>query len=276
MKIDLTCPVELWQYDLPVQDDDLCRLTLYNLSDKDVVSLQVTLAGYDAEGGIMSRQVERVQGVGGAHKSAFEIGIAMEGGAQAAGMELVIEKVWFDDATIWRRGNAHLAEYTPNTLPMSRRLEMLRFVAGPDAIGYPQDQGAVWLCVCGRANAASESFCRRCQREKLAIFEQYNQISIEEMVSRSWTVLPAKPGRRPPSSSTSGSSACCGKRRAAAGPSLPPRRWYLGAPWPMAFTFMASPIIVTSVRPSSWSGGCMIRLRRPSARCPVIWTPTIW
>ena len=183
MKIDLTCPVELWRYELPTQADEPCRLLLYNLSDKDVTSIQVTLAGYDAQGEIISRQVERLQGINGTQKTAFEVGIAMEGGEQAAGMELVIEKVWYDDGIVWRRGNAHLSEYMPNTLPNNRRLEMLRYVAGTDAVGYPQDQGAVWLCVCGRANAASESVCRRCQREKLKVFEEYNQSAIEEMVA---------------------------------------------------------------------------------------------
>ncbi len=182
MKIDLTCPVELWRYELPTETDEACRLLMYNLSDKDVASMQVTLAGFDAQGEALSRQVERLQDVKGEPTSTFEVLIQMEGGAQAAGMELVIEKVWFGDGTIWRRGNAHLSEYVPNTLPNNRRLEMLRFVAGPDAVGYPQDQGAVWLCVCGRANAASETFCRRCQREKLAVFEQFNQTAIEEMV----------------------------------------------------------------------------------------------
>jgi TolA-binding protein len=182
MKIDLTCPVELWRYDLPTETDEACRLILYNLSDKLVASMQVTLAGYDANGEVLSRQVERVQDVNGVSKSTFEVLIQMEDGAQSSGMELVIEKVWFDDGTIWRRGNAHLSEYVPNTLPNNRRLEMLRFVAGPDAVGYPQDEGALWLCVCGRANAASESACRRCQREKLEVFEKFNQTAIEEMV----------------------------------------------------------------------------------------------
>ena len=183
MKIDLTCPVELWRYELPTQADEPCSLLLYNLSDKDVSSIQVTLAGYDAQGEVISRQVERLQGINGTQKTAFEVGIAMEGGEQAAGMDFVIEKVWYDDGIVWRRGNAHLSEYVPNTLPNNRRLEMLRYVAGADAVGYPQDQGALWLCVCGRANAASESVCRRCQREKLKVFEEYNQTAIEEMVA---------------------------------------------------------------------------------------------
>ena len=183
MKIDLTCPVELWRYQLPTQAEEACTLLLYNLSEKDVTSIQVTLAGYDAQGEVLSRQVERLQGLEGTRKTAFEVSIAMEGGEQAAGMELVIEKVWFDDGIVWRRGNAHLSEYVPNTLPNNRRLEMLRYAAGADAVGYPQDQGAVWLCICGRANAASETQCRRCQREKLKVFEEYNQTAIEELVA---------------------------------------------------------------------------------------------
>ncbi len=182
MKIDLTCPVELWRYGLPTPEYEVCTLTMYNLSDKPVSSIQVTLASFDIQGEPLSRQVERIQGLEAAPGDSFEVGIPMEEGIQAADMELVIEKVWFDDATVWRRGSAHLAEYTPNTLPNNRKLEMLRFVAGADAIGFPQDQGAVWLCVCGRANAASESQCRRCHRQKVSTFENFNQTTIEEMV----------------------------------------------------------------------------------------------
>ena len=69
-----------------------------------------------------------------------------------SGVELAIEKVWFDDATIWRRGTASLTEYESNALPAGRRLDQLRFVAGPDAVGYPEWQRRVWVCVCGRAN----------------------------------------------------------------------------------------------------------------------------
>ena len=49
MKIDLTCPVELWQYAMPTEDDADCTFVMNNLSDKVVVSVQVTLKCFDKE-----------------------------------------------------------------------------------------------------------------------------------------------------------------------------------------------------------------------------------
>lgn len=184
MKIDLTCPVELWRFQLPTPEYALCAFLLYNLSAKPVASVQVTLVCLDEAGEAVSRHVERVQGLAGEPQATFEIGVPVEPEIAFSDMELIIEKVWFDDNTVWRRGNATLTEYTPNTLPNTRRLEMLRFVAGEDAVGYPQDQGPVWLCVCGRANAASEEACRRCGRQKAAIFEQFNQNAIDAMIQQ--------------------------------------------------------------------------------------------
>ena len=43
MKIDLTCPAELWRYELPQEDYAACDLLLYNLSDKLISSVEVTL-----------------------------------------------------------------------------------------------------------------------------------------------------------------------------------------------------------------------------------------
>ena len=39
MKIDLTCPVELWQSAMPAEDVSECTFVLNNLSHKVVVSL---------------------------------------------------------------------------------------------------------------------------------------------------------------------------------------------------------------------------------------------
>ena len=34
MKIDLTCPVELWHFKMPTAEDPVCMVQLYNLSEK--------------------------------------------------------------------------------------------------------------------------------------------------------------------------------------------------------------------------------------------------
>lgn len=63
MKIDLTCPVELWQYAMPAEDASECTFVMNNLSDKVVTSIQVTLACFDREDMLLFRQTERIQGL---------------------------------------------------------------------------------------------------------------------------------------------------------------------------------------------------------------------
>ena len=104
MKIDLTCPVELWHFKMPTADNPVCMVQLYNLSEKTVVSIQACYLCYDEEGDQTARHVERVQGLSAPTHCAFEMSVEVEEGVNAAGMELLIEKVWFEDGTIWRRG----------------------------------------------------------------------------------------------------------------------------------------------------------------------------
>jgi len=182
MKIDLTCPVELWHHALPTHDDPVCRLQLFNLSEQTVSSIQAVFTCYDSNGALMSRQVERVQGLAGEARSAFEMAVAIEGGVYADGLDFSIEKVWFSDGTVWRHVTGHGSEFTPNTLPSGRRLDVLRYLAGDDALGFPSDQGAVWVCVCGRPNSPGEDTCRRCGRQKRDVFTSFNEASVETII----------------------------------------------------------------------------------------------
>lgn len=182
MKIDLTCPVELWHHALPTHDDPVCRLQLFNLTQQTVVSIQAVFSCYDQTGALSSRQVERVQGLMGEERSAFEMTVELEDGVSAAGLDFSIEKVWFSDGTVWRHVTGHGSEYTPNALPSGRRLDVLRYLAGPDAMGFPSDQGAVWVCVCGRPNSPSSDSCRRCGRQKRDVFTSFNEASVETII----------------------------------------------------------------------------------------------
>lgn len=99
----------------------------------------------------------------------FTDGLAVEA------VDLTIDKTWFEDGSEWRRAQeARLVDYKPNELPPNRRLEQLRYIAGSDAVGYPSDQGNVWICVCGRVNAAEEKACRRCSRDQDMVFERFS------------------------------------------------------------------------------------------------------
>ena len=182
MRIDLTCPVELWHYALPTRQYPVCHLQLFNLTEQTVTSLQVVFACYDAQGALMSRQVERIQAQQGLGRSAFEVTAAIDGGEQAEGLDFSIEKVWFEDGTVWRHTAGNVSEYTSNALPAGRRLDVLRYLAGADALGYPSDQGAVWMCVCGRPNSAREDTCRRCGRLKRDVFTSFNEAAVETVI----------------------------------------------------------------------------------------------
>lgn len=183
MRIDLTCPVELWQYAMPTESAAECTFVMNNLSDKVVASVMVTLNCYGKQEQLLFRQSERVQGLKAGVGERFSIVILPTHWDGVEGMDLVVEKVWFDDATIWRRGNAPLTQYTPNTLNNGRALDHLRFVAGRDAVGYPQVQEEAWLCVCGRANALDSERCCRCERGRETVFASYSKENVDAVIA---------------------------------------------------------------------------------------------
>jgi len=213
MKIDLTCPVELWHYALPTPEYPVCRLQLFNLTEQTVVSVQAIFSCYDGEGTLISRQVERVQGLNGAGRNAFELAVVIENGANAAGMDFSVEKVWFGDGTVWRHAAGNVSEYMPNTLTDSRRLEVLRSLAGPDALGYPSDQGAVWMCVCGRPNAAGEDSCRRCGRQKRDVFTSFNEATVETVIFERENALEEKARKERAEAQQKAEAAAAAKRK---------------------------------------------------------------
>ncbi len=182
MKIDLSCPIELWRFTMPTAEYPVVTLSLYNLSQKTVTSVQAAFVCFDHEGETLSRQVERVQGLNGEPNDMFEVAVAVEDGVQAARMDMTIEKVWLHDGTVWRRGVEGITEYEDVSIAPGKKLDTLKHVAGADAIGYPSDQGAVWVCVCGRPNAASRTDCARCGRDKHDVFTLYNKAAIEKII----------------------------------------------------------------------------------------------
>ena len=184
MRMDLTCPVELWRSNLPKEDYPACELMLFNLSDKLVVSCEVTLILQDGEGKETDRLIYRAHDLEGRPRTPFTMAVPLEEGVKPAAYEVVIEKVWYDDNDVWRRGKIQLTEYTSNALPNGRSLEMLRFVAGSNAVGYPEEQEGVWVCVCGRPNPLYAHTCVRCQRNREQVFAQFNKEAIEKIATQ--------------------------------------------------------------------------------------------
>ena len=182
MRIDLTCPVELRRCSMPSPEYPVCEMDVFNLAEKAVSSVQVCLLCFDENGEQTARCVERVQVAEAPSREMFRIDTVAQEAASAAGMDVVFDKVWFEDGTVWRRGSGSASEFQPTPMLQDERLRVMQELAGTDAITYPSDQGGVWVCVCGRPNAASADVCRRCGRDKHNVFVKYNEAAVEKII----------------------------------------------------------------------------------------------
>lgn len=182
MKVDLSCPIELWEYTLPTEEKPVCSFTFFNLGQRVIASVQLALAVFDEKGEALARKTERPMALHAPAREQFTVEIGTDE-KNVDSIELVIEKVWFENGEEWRRAQqAKLTEYTPNELPPNRKLEHLRFVAGEDAVGYPSQQRSVWVCVCGRVNGLDSDACIRCGRKAEDVFEKYSPEAVQHVI----------------------------------------------------------------------------------------------
>nr|MBR4280710.1 hypothetical protein [Clostridia bacterium] len=183
MRIDLTCPVEAWKSTLPTRENPACEVTLFNLSALQVVSVEVTILLSSADGAETAKIIHRGRGLNGAPGKTFVMSVPVEEHINPARYEITVEKVWFDNASVWRREKDNAITYTPNNLRRSAQLTTLRAIAGDMASGYPEQQQGLWLCVCGRPTLDDTLLCARCHREKAEVFARYTREAIDAAVA---------------------------------------------------------------------------------------------
>ncbi len=188
MKSDLTCPVEITKVTVSREKEEtkeneqiVCLIEFFNLSEKVIDSLQMNIICFDTDGTRLGGRLVRAaaQGESRAHFSGTFVPEHVDG---AVRVEAAVEKVWFKDGMLWRREERNVREYTPNQLPQGRELDRLRAVAGPDAAGYAREDDIVWMCVCGRANRTSDDVCIRCERKREEVLEKYSFAAIDSTV----------------------------------------------------------------------------------------------
>lgn len=184
MLIDLTCPAEIFRTEMPTEEMPAAQLTLFNLSDRVIVSVEATLKLTGKNREEREKVVYRARALNGRPHSTFQMAIPCPPADSAAKAEASIEKVWFADNAVWRRDPGTAIDYIPNELPISRGLTALKYVAGETAVGFPSQQNGLWVCVCGRPNPDSEEFCARCRRQKATIFARYNREAVEKQIAQ--------------------------------------------------------------------------------------------
>ena len=183
MRIDLTCPVEAWKSTLPTQENPTCEVTLFNLSSLQVVSVEVTILLSSSDGEETAKVIHRSRGLNGAPGKTFAMQVPVEGHISPERYEITVEKVWFDNSSVWRREKENTITYKPNNLRRSAQLTTLRAIAGEMASGYPEQQEGLWLCVCGRPNLDDAQICARCHREKAEVFRRFSREAIDAVVA---------------------------------------------------------------------------------------------
>ena len=184
MLIDLTCPAEVFQAVLPTEEIPAVSLSLFNLSDRIIVSVEVTLKLLGGSGAEKERVVYRARALNGRPHSTFRMSVPCTPRADARSADVTVDKVWYSDNAVWRRELSSSVEYTPNTLPVSKALTDLKFIAGETAEGFPSQQDGLWVCVCGRPNPDAETVCARCRRGKDLVFTRFNREAVEKLVSQ--------------------------------------------------------------------------------------------
>ena len=184
MFINLSCPAELFRTVLPTEESPACGLLLYNLSDRVIVSAEVTLRLLNRRGEEEERLVYRARALNGRPHNTFTMNVPCTPAPAIRQAEVSIDKVWFADNAVWRKEPGQETEYVPNQLPVSRSLSNLKFVAGESAVGYPSQQEGVWVCVCGRPNPDRDPFCARCLRQKELVFARFNREAVEKQLNQ--------------------------------------------------------------------------------------------
>ena len=185
MKSDLTCPVEITKVTVLREQEDakeneqiVCLIEFFNLSQKEIDSLQMNIICFDADGTRLGGRLVRA-GAPAKAREHFSGTFMPEHVDGAVRVNASVEKVWYKDGMLWRREDRNVREYTPNALPEGRELDRLRAVAGADAAGYAREDDIVWMCVCGRANPTSDDTCVRCERKREQVMKDYSFAAID-------------------------------------------------------------------------------------------------
>ena len=184
MLIDLTCPAEVFQVSLPAEERPAAEISLYNLSDRVIVSAEVTLRLQNGRDVDLERVTAEKHGLNGRPHTVFRITVPCNPHPGTEKHSVTLEKIRFSDRSEWVREEGNETEYVPNDLPVSRALTDLKFAAGETAAGFPSQQDGLWVCVCGRPNPDTAPACARCRQLKETVFARYNRDAVELKISQ--------------------------------------------------------------------------------------------
>ncbi len=177
MKIDLNCPVENRGAVVKTStktNESYAILKLYNLSDLQISSVELSAKVYDTYGKELGTIPVNLTDLDAEPKSFFaqNKAISLKDFSEAKHIVPEFNRVVFTDESEYvSDGN-----YIDITIsePDPAEADRLKEVAGQDAVCYAKDPGEYWLCVCGRPNDNYTERCTRCEREKKYVMDKFS------------------------------------------------------------------------------------------------------
>lgn len=183
MRIDLSCPLDIKVLKLPNDENSKLLIRFRNISEADIQGAMVAFFCFDKTKAKIKTQLENIvfdEKIPKYEEKELEIeGLPL-------GMEKLdfkLERAYFLEGEPWSYNEESLISYDENKVSDERKLAILQELAGDDALSYPEDKGAFWLCVCSKPNKDKNQCCAYCGRNKHDVFTGFNQSVIEQEYS---------------------------------------------------------------------------------------------
>lgn len=184
--VDINCPIEVYKIHIDKESDiTSCLIYFKNLSNKVVSSVKFQIKCYDSFGNPVSlppaNVVEAIiQDETAEPKKVIGINVPLINHSTTRKIDVVVTNVLFSDNTTWEKGENELIELKTEKITDQKELNDLQSIAGNDAVCYAKKDDDFWTCICGRLNKKEEIVCKRCDRGRDNILENYlNKDSIK-------------------------------------------------------------------------------------------------
>lgn len=179
MKMDIAVPTELVHVEHAAYGDArVAYLTFQNESANIITAVSGRLVLRDEDNETLeSRRVAfgDLQAMPGER---YTCHLALDGFPPFVSATMLVEDVVFVEEEPWALHPSRVRDYVPAILPDGPERIALVAIAGEDAICFPEQDGSLWVCVCGRFNRWRWGSCRRCHRDRDHTLEAYTEPAV--------------------------------------------------------------------------------------------------
>lgn len=193
MLVDINCPIEVLKYQLYRSKETgkvYCSFRFNNISENKIKGFNATIYCFDQfgepvgwESNSFKYKLQLTESIGPNQAFGDNEKISLENFPHARNIDIVIEKVLFNDETTWTQTETELEKVELKEINNPRLLTFVKAHEGNDAKYYSQILNDKWTCVCGRLNVENMKTCKRCKKEKDHVLSIYkNEETINEQI----------------------------------------------------------------------------------------------